>query len=137
MGKIKWCDVLFLASYRGRSTEMGSLTFRILCKCEDLNSKLELFHSLFVLLCQILVHRLRWTRVILRKDNKPSPDVVVLQCECWVLFLGCLVLCFWPVVPFILSRENFRKKYFMFVFYRQGRSKWLWAAINARLRWSF
>lgn len=27
--------LFFLASYRGRSTETGSLAFRILCKCDD------------------------------------------------------------------------------------------------------
>lgn len=33
---IEWHDMLlFLASYRGRSTDTGSLTFRILCKCDD------------------------------------------------------------------------------------------------------
>lgn len=31
----EWCDMLFLTSYRGRSTETGSLTFRILCKCDN------------------------------------------------------------------------------------------------------
>lgn len=34
-GKILWCDVLFLASYRRAFTETGSLTFRILCKCKN------------------------------------------------------------------------------------------------------
>jgi len=45
---VVWCCMLFLASYRGRSTETGSLTSRILCKVQRLNSKLELFHSLFI-----------------------------------------------------------------------------------------
>lgn len=42
---------------------------------------------------------------------------MALRASAGVLFLVCLILCFWPVVPFIVSRENVRLVFYVFIFF--------------------
>lgn len=69
--------------------------------------------------CQILVHRLGWKE--LRLGNKTSRHWGRRSSGPWLsvrapgfCFLVCLVLRFWPVVPFIVSRENLRLVFYVF-----------------------
>ena len=61
--------MLFLTSYRGRSTETGSLTLRILCKSAKIKFQIGIVSFSLRLSCQILVHRLGWKESRLGGDK--------------------------------------------------------------------
>lgn len=78
--------------------------------------------------CQILVHRLDWKELRLglnrgrggagvgRRSVQPLCPAAL--SSVWIFFWVCLGLRFWPVVPSIVSRENFTLEFS--VFYRWG-----------------
>lgn len=121
--KFEWYGMLFLTSYRGRSTETRSLTLRILCKSAKIKFQIGIVSFSLRLSCQILVHRVDWKESRLGGDKLIKVKLAMaLQASAGVLFLVCLVLCFWPVVPFIVSRENLRLVFDVIwsFFYRWG-----------------
>lgn len=133
---------MLFPSFLPRAFHWNGITgFQNSLQLRQLNSKLELFHSLFVYRAK------SWYTVLVgekkkkqknRKEEKAEKGAVqamALAARAGVLLLVCLVLRFWPVVPFIVSRENLRLVFYVSVFYIQVRtlgSKWLWAAISTK-----
>lgn len=116
--------MLFLASYRGRSTETGSLTSRILCKSAFIkipNWNCSIL-SLFIVPdpgTSFGLERIEaWFEPRPWRSRRGPPLCPAALSSVWIFFWVCLGLRFWPVVPSIVSRENFTLEFS--VFYRWG-----------------